>query len=105
MGSEMCIRDRDDALRFESLSEFEIDRAGMDFAVHLAFAHLAGDVLGVLRPKIENKDFLIVDVFRGAHRGNFSLFNGTTSLVQEEGLYYNSLPYQEPVLSLPKGSG
>ena len=49
----------DDSLRLEAPDELVGNVVRMDLAVDLGFADPAGDELRVLRPEIENQDFLV----------------------------------------------
>ena len=48
------------AFRINIFDFIERQSAGVDLAIDLAFPHFTSDVLGVLRPKIKNEDFLFV---------------------------------------------
>src|SRR5690606_32931938 len=57
----MAAREDDalDALRHLVAHERVVDVAGVDFAVHLGFAHAAGDELGDLRAVVEDEDAVV----------------------------------------------
>jgi len=49
----------DNAFRIKGFDGFKRHIVGMQLAVNMGFAHAAGDKLGNLRTKVENKDFVL----------------------------------------------